>query len=342
MALRLSDCLVRDGTLPTDVVRAATARQAVYGGTLDTALLELSALDESTLWTALAEATGAPIPDATLFENPDPAAATLFDLAWSRRCRAVPVGQRDGSLQLCCSEPVDVAQLDAARTTLGLTFELYVVPEVRLAAARQAVYGEPMPPRLLRVLARLLGAQPVRRWFRAMEPAAPTAAVPEALAAAPASSATSVFAPGELEEGELAEAEFDVPVNTYTTEPADILESRASRAARAAASNEVALALAGPASPPETAMAVEGDPAAREPAHAHRTAVARDDGRRQGGPAVPRRRRRRVRGAAGGAARAAHAARSPARARARQQAARRAQGPRRARRPRGGRAGRAA
>ena len=32
MASRLSDCLVRDGTLRADMVRAATARQAVYGG----------------------------------------------------------------------------------------------------------------------------------------------------------------------------------------------------------------------------------------------------------------------------------------------------------------------
>jgi len=264
MALRLSDCLVLHGTLPTDVVRAATARQAVYGGALDTALLELSALDEPTLWTALATASGAPIPDATLFENPDPAAATVFDLAWSRRCRAVPVGQTDGTLQLCCSEPVDVTQLDAARAKLGLAFELYIVPEVRLAAARQAVYGEPMPPRLLRILARLLGAQPVRKWVTALAPAVQAAPVPEAPASAPSSAssamtAASVFAPGALDDDELAEAEFDVPVNTYTTEPADILESRASRAAQAAAADEVALALAAPAAPLETAVATGAD-----------------------------------------------------------------------------------
>src|SRR5262245_43790029 len=150
MASRLSDTLVRDGTLPTGVVRAAAARQAVYGGGLDTALLELGALDEPTLWGALATATGIPIPDAALFENPDASAAVVFEAAWSRRCRAVPVGRRDGMLQLCCSEPLEDRHLAAARDALGVSFEVYVVPEVRLAAARQAVYGEPMPPRLLR------------------------------------------------------------------------------------------------------------------------------------------------------------------------------------------------
>jgi hypothetical protein len=231
MASRLSDCLVRDGTVTSEVVRAATARQAVYGGALDTALLELGAVDEPTLWSTLATATGIPIPDPALFENPDPTAALRFDASWSRRCRAVPVGQHSGRLQVCCAEPLALAELAAVRAALGLELELFVVPEVRLAAARQAVYGEPMPPRLLRVLARLLGAQPVRRWVHALTPTkaqakAPSAAAPDpgaAFASSPAESLKDL-------EGDLAEAEFDVPVNTAATDPHDILESRPSRA----------------------------------------------------------------------------------------------------------------
>jgi hypothetical protein len=274
MASRLSDCLVRDGTLRADMVRAATARQAVYGGALDTAILELGALDEPTLWNALATATGVPIPDAALFENPDPSAAERFDVQWSRRCRAVPVGQVGGVLQLCCSEPVDRASLEAARASLGVSFEIFVVPEVRLAAARQAVYGEPMSPRLLRVLARLLGAQPVRRWVKALTPQVNRTATPEpAPTAAPAvatSAAPAAVAKAAVEEGELAEAEFDVPVNTYNTEPADIIESRASRAAaEAAAAAEVARALGGHEDP--TA------PGVREAAVVARALAGHDD-----------------------------------------------------------------
>jgi len=277
MAARLSDCLVRDGTLPGDVVRAATARQAVYGGTLDTALLELGALDEPTLWGALSTATGVPIPDAALFENPDPAAAVIFDATWSRRCHAVPVGQRDGTLQICCSEPVDEAHLDEARAALGLPFELYVVPEVRLAAARQAVYGEPMSPRLLRVLAHLLGAQPVRSWVKALRPkkdtaqdTAPDTTPDTAPASRPKSSpaddgarlgraaptqlgmpaANATWAGFAIEDGELAAAEFDVPPNTFTAGPADIIEWRPSRAASENAADEVARALEAGAAPP--------------------------------------------------------------------------------------------
>ena len=72
----------------------------------------------------------------------------------------------------------------------------------------------------------------------------PPEPAPDAAASVPAA---PVASGGVDEDGELAEAEFDVPVNTYTTQPVDIIESRASRGAPApTAADEVARALAGP------------------------------------------------------------------------------------------------
>src|SRR5947208_687649 len=122
MPWRLSDCLLRGAIVTPETVRAATARQAVYGGALDTALLELEAVEEPALWAALGEATEALLPTAELFENPDPGAAARFDAEWSRRCRAVPVGQQERVVQVLCGEPIDVAGLAAAREELGVTF----------------------------------------------------------------------------------------------------------------------------------------------------------------------------------------------------------------------------
>jgi hypothetical protein len=166
---RLSDCLVGTRLASVETVRAAIARQSVYGGALDTALLEMAALDEPTLWQALAQATGLPLPPPALYETPGryevPAGAPLaLDAAWSERCRAVPVGVDGGVVQVLCGEPVARAEIDAASAALGIAFALYVVPEARLAAVRQAVYERPMPPRLVRVFARVAGTQPVRRW----------------------------------------------------------------------------------------------------------------------------------------------------------------------------------
>jgi hypothetical protein len=169
MASRLSDRLVNAGRVSADAMRAAIARQAVYGGALDTALLETNVIDETLLWEEMGVATGLAIPEPALCENPvkclnPDGSAIELDAAWSDRARAVPVGVRDGMLQLLCGEPVARAELDAASERLGVKLQLYIVPEVRLAAVRQAIFDRPMPPRLLRLFARIAGAEPVRRW----------------------------------------------------------------------------------------------------------------------------------------------------------------------------------
>ncbi|HZL18683.1 MAG TPA: hypothetical protein VFG23_13150 [Polyangia bacterium] len=175
MASRLSDRLLAGGLAPGEMVRAAIARQAVYGGALDTALLEIDALTEAPLWKALAAATDLPVPDRALCESPEkvalPAGAAIeLDGAWSSRCRAVPVGRKDGALQVLCGEPVARAELDAASSALGIPFTLYVAPEIWVAAVQQAVFDRPMAPRLVRLFARVVGAQPVRRWQASYAP----------------------------------------------------------------------------------------------------------------------------------------------------------------------------
>src|SRR4051812_35343337 len=109
MRSRLSDRLLSSGVVEPGILRSALARQAVYGGALDTALLELDALDEGRLWQALGEATELPIPEPAFCESPakyvNPVGARMIlDDIWSERCRAVPVGVQDGMLLLLCGE----------------------------------------------------------------------------------------------------------------------------------------------------------------------------------------------------------------------------------------------
>jgi hypothetical protein len=180
MASRLSDYLAAAGLVPVESIRAAIARQAVYGGALDTALLEIEALDEATLWNALAEASDLAVPDRALCESPEkypnPAGSAVdLDAAWSARCRAVPVGLKDGVLQILCGEPVTRPELDAAAAALGVPFALYVAPEIWVAAVQQAVFDQPMTSRLVRLFARMVGAQPVRIWQASYAPEPPPA-----------------------------------------------------------------------------------------------------------------------------------------------------------------------
>ena len=141
MPSRLSDRLVNAGRVSADTMRSAIARQAVYGGALDTALLETDAVDESILWDELGVATGLPLPEPALCENPvkcvnPDGTAIELDAVWSDKARAVPVGVKAGALQVLCGEPLARVELDAASERLGVPFQLYIVPEVRLAAVR--------------------------------------------------------------------------------------------------------------------------------------------------------------------------------------------------------------
>jgi hypothetical protein len=181
MASRLSDRLLATGLVPPAAVRAAVARQAVYGGALDTALLELGAIAEETLWGELAAATELGIPDRTLCEapqklvKPDGSDALDLDAAWSARCRSVPVGLKDGALQILCGEPVSRAEIEATTRALAIPFALFVAPEIWIAAVQQAIYGRPMEPRLVRLFARGGGAEPGRRGKAAHAPVPPPA-----------------------------------------------------------------------------------------------------------------------------------------------------------------------
>ena len=111
MPSRLSDRLVNAGRVSADTMRSAIARQAVYGGALDTALLETDAIDEPLLWEELGVATGLPMPEPALCENPvkcvnPDGSAIELDGSWSERARAVPVGVKNGALQILCGEPL--------------------------------------------------------------------------------------------------------------------------------------------------------------------------------------------------------------------------------------------
>jgi Type II secretion system (T2SS), protein E, N-terminal domain len=164
MSARLSDFLIDEGALPKETVRGAAARQIVYGGALDTALLEMNARAEATLWNELSQASGLPIPDPDLIGGANPSHAGGFDAGRSLRCRAVPV-RRDGNrLQLVCGEPIEREALREVSEELAIELDLYIVPEVRLQMARQAVYGQPVPPRFVNLLGRVLGPDSARRW----------------------------------------------------------------------------------------------------------------------------------------------------------------------------------
>jgi len=238
LSSRLASLLIRDRVVAPDVATAAMRRQVLYGGALDTVLLEMDALDEPTLWRYLSEATGLGIPDPDLVETPRPEAAAIFDITRADTCNAVPVAVAGGgkTLRVLCAEPLAVAALEQAERDLGLVIERFIVPEVRLRALREAVYRRPMSSRFIALLGRMLGAETVRRWA---SPAAqihkPPAFQPEPQ---PEPARTPTPAPAEPTESPAAASALPMP-------PAPLLVPAAvSRIKEATTRDEVFAALA--------------------------------------------------------------------------------------------------
>jgi len=165
MSARLAALLVEEKVLPEATIRAAAARQVVYGGGLDTALLELGALTETQVWARLATVTGLPVPAPHLADGTAVPEAPLLPAEPTARMRFVPVGARDQRLNLLCAEPVAAEQIKSVAAEHGFDAKLYVIPELRLMALRQRIYGEPLPQRFAPLLAQAMGVERARKNF---------------------------------------------------------------------------------------------------------------------------------------------------------------------------------
>jgi hypothetical protein len=176
MSARLEALLIGERVLSEATVRAAAARQFVYGGSLDTALLEMGALTEAQVWARLAAVTGLPVPAPSLADGSDATAAPPLGSDQTAKMRFVPVGSEALRLNLLCAEPVAADEIMQLVAEHGFDAKLFIVPELRLMALRQRVYGEPLPQRYAPLLARAMGVERARRSFAFPRPVKPPAA----------------------------------------------------------------------------------------------------------------------------------------------------------------------
>lgn len=144
--------LGQEGVLAEAVLRAAVQRQQIYGGTLDTALLERGTMTENALWERLAAATGLPPPRPDLCDPgrsvvfSPPLASPPFAAEVTRALRTVPVRGEGHTVDFLCAEPVARDAIRQLAEAHGLAARLYVVPETRLLAMRHKVYVNPCRP----------------------------------------------------------------------------------------------------------------------------------------------------------------------------------------------------
>src|SRR5688572_33062064 len=104
MPSRLSSLLVRDGLVGVKRMEKAFQRQVIYGGSLDTILLEMNLVPEERLTQYLALASG--LPPAAREEGAfiEPSALSLITAEIAAQFRAVPLSIDGEALRvLVCS-----------------------------------------------------------------------------------------------------------------------------------------------------------------------------------------------------------------------------------------------
>ncbi len=146
MTERLEEHLVARGLLTQDRADDALRSQALVGGAMDTLLLEMGAVREQDLVTALGEVSGLqPIYLADYVPNPGMASALPREEA--ERLNLAPLSDEDGMLHVAVPYPVPMQGLEVLVRKLGRSVAPWVSTDVRVRSWRAQIYGTPLPAR---------------------------------------------------------------------------------------------------------------------------------------------------------------------------------------------------
>lgn len=222
MTERLEEHLVSRGVLSQERAEDALRSQALVGGAMDTLLLEMGALREQDLVTALGEISGLqPIYLADYVPNPGMSSALPREDA--ERLNLAPLSVEDGMLHVAVPHPVPMRGLEALVRKLGRSVAPWVSTDVRVRAWRAQIYGTPLPARDAALLGTLgptleerLAAELARRTGRSFvgEPLPLVNPRPEPVEGAEPSAAEPASGLLEALEAGVAAAEPELPAWT--------------------------------------------------------------------------------------------------------------------------------
>ena len=161
MTSRLSSLLVRDGVISVKRMEKAFQRQVLFGGGLDTILLEMGEITEQRLLQYLSLATGLPPATQNELEQLDGRAAEVCSRDLAGRFTVVPLTFDGDALRVLARDPVDIAGLEDLASELEVPVQPFVAPEFRWELTFDRAFGRPSDERFVRVADLVKAAAPV-------------------------------------------------------------------------------------------------------------------------------------------------------------------------------------
>src|SRR5258706_2108179 len=159
MPSRLSSLLVRDGFVGVKRMEKAFQRQVIYGGSLDTILLEMNFVPEERLTQSLALASGLPPAARDEAERVDVEAQALIAREIAEQFRAVPLTIEGDALRVLVCSPLEMTELEDLADLLDRPLQPLITPEYRWNLVYSVAYGLD-PPARFTTLARTLDVEP--------------------------------------------------------------------------------------------------------------------------------------------------------------------------------------
>lgn len=159
MPSRLSSLLVRDGLVGVKRMEKAFQRQVIYGGSLDTILLEMGLVPEERLTQYLALASGLPPAARDEGAELDPAALALVPRDLAEQYRAVPVAFEGDAIRAVVCAPLELTELEDLADLLDRPLQPLITPEYRWNLIFATAY-QLDPPARFTTLARSLEVDP--------------------------------------------------------------------------------------------------------------------------------------------------------------------------------------
>ena len=155
MPSRLSSLLVRDGLVGVKRMEKAFQRQVIYGGSLDTILLEMNLVPEERLTQYLALASGLPPAARDEGMHIEEAAISVIPREIAEHYRAVPLAIDGETCRILVCSPLEITELEDLADQLDRPLQPLITPEYRWHLVYAAAYGLD-PPARFTTLARSL------------------------------------------------------------------------------------------------------------------------------------------------------------------------------------------
>ncbi|MEJ7599112.1 MAG: hypothetical protein WKG01_14480 [Kofleriaceae bacterium] len=159
MPSRLSSLLVRDGLVGVKRMEKAFQRQVIYGGSLDTILLEMNLVPEERLTQYLALASGLPPAARDEGQVIEPPALALMSRQMAEKYRAVPLALEGEAIRLLVCAPLEISELEDLADLVDRPLQPLITPEYRWHLVLASAYGLD-PPARFTTLARSLDVDP--------------------------------------------------------------------------------------------------------------------------------------------------------------------------------------